>query len=93
MGSNGYSLRLIGMEGGINDKAAEREIVLHGAGYVCEEYINRFGYLGRSWGCPAVPMEDCQGIIDSIKEGSCLFVYSPQSRYLRRSTLLTGHRL
>jgi hypothetical protein len=90
VGSNGYSLRLKGLEYGFNSNASKREIVLHGADYVSEQYINSNGYLGRSWGCPAVPAEESRGIIDSIKEGSCLFIYTPQITYLKRSRILNG---
>ena len=90
IGSNGYSLRLNGMEYGFNSNASRREIVLHGADYVSEEYINANGCLGRSWGCPAVPAELSRNIIDSIKSGSCLFIYSPQIKYLKSSKVLNG---
>lgn len=73
-GSNGYSLRLIGLEN-CNNKAWERAIVMHGAPYVSQETINNMGYIGRSWGCPAVSMELCKPIINTIKGGSCLFLY------------------
>ena len=90
IGSNGYSLRLNGMEHGFNNNALRREIVLHGADYVSEDYISANGCLGRSWGFPAVPMEQSHDIIDSIKSGSCLFIYSPQVRYLKGSKVLNS---
>jgi hypothetical protein len=90
MGTNGYSLKLNGMEAGFNSNAFRREIVLHGADYVSEQYITSNGCLGRSWGCPAVPLEESKDIIDSIKNGSCLFIYSPQTKYLKQSRILNA---
>ncbi|HEX4849700.1 MAG TPA: murein L,D-transpeptidase catalytic domain family protein, partial [Puia sp.] len=90
IGSNGYSLRLNGLEYGFNSNASRREIVVHGANYVSEDYINSNGYLGRSWGCPAVPMENSKDIIESIKNGTCLFIYSPIARYLSGSKILNS---
>jgi L,D-transpeptidase catalytic domain len=90
MGSNGYSLKLNGVESGFNNNAARREIVLHGADYVSEQFINMNGCLGRSWGCPAVPLGESRDIIDSIKNGSCLFIYTAQDKYLKRSRILNG---
>jgi hypothetical protein len=87
-GSNGYSLRLQGMEKGINDGAMRRGIVIHGADYVCEGLIESQGYIGRSWGCPAVAPEVSQPLIDLLKEGSCLFIYHPTSAYTSRSSLI-----
>jgi L,D-transpeptidase-like protein len=87
-GSNGYSLRLQGMEKGINDGAMRRGIVIHGADYVCEGLIESQGYIGRSWGCPAVAPEVSQPLIDLLKDGSCLFIYHPTSAYTSRSALL-----
>lgn len=88
LGTNGYSLKLRGVEKGINDFALKRGIVMHGADYVNEEYINSQGYIGRSHGCPAVPMEMCESIIDELKEGSCLFIYHPSSTYRTKSRLI-----
>jgi hypothetical protein len=87
-GSNGYSLKLEGMEKGINDYAFRRAIVLHGADYVSEQWIASQGYIGRSKGCPAVPIEVCQPLIDEIKGGTCLFIYHPTSTYRVKSRLV-----
>jgi len=76
VGENGYSLRLDGLEKGINDSARLRDIVIHGADYVSKKFIDENGRLGRSWGCPALPLEVTKEIIDCISEGSCLFVYA-----------------
>jgi L,D-transpeptidase catalytic domain len=75
MGEHGYSLKLNGCERGINDAAYQRAIVLHGANYVSNDIIKAQGFLGRSFGCPAVPESVCKKIIDYIKNGSCLFIY------------------
>ncbi|WP_394244480.1 murein L,D-transpeptidase catalytic domain family protein [Vibrio astriarenae] len=72
-GGNGYSLRLDGLTPGKNDKARERYIVVHGANYATESFIRQNGYLGRSWGCPALPPELARDIIDLIKEGSVIY--------------------
>ena len=87
-GKNGYSLHLQGLEKGSNDNANRRDIVMHGADYVSENYIRSQGYIGRSWGCPAVPMSLYKPIIDKIKNGTCLFIYSPATSYLKRSAIL-----
>ncbi|SDC49755.1 murein L,D-transpeptidase catalytic domain family protein [Niabella drilacis] len=79
-GGNGYSLKLKGLEQGLNDKAMQRAIVLHGARYVSQSSIDELGYLGRSFGCPAVPVELNLPIIETIKEGSVLFIYSSSYR-------------
>lgn len=85
-GNNGYSLRLTGIEKGINDNAYSRAIVMHGANYVNPSYITAQGYIGRSEGCPAVPPDLSKPIINTIKDGSCLFIYHPS--YIRHSVLL-----
>ena len=87
-GSNGYSLKLTGIENGINDKAFQRAIVMHGAGYVNESDIASQGYIGRSQGCPAVPLKDAKKIINTIKDGTCLYIYAPSPNYLSRSAML-----
>ncbi|WP_394244478.1 murein L,D-transpeptidase catalytic domain family protein [Vibrio astriarenae] len=72
-GGNGYSLRLDGLSKGKNDRARERYIVVHGADYATESFIKQNGYLGRSWGCPALPPELARDIIDLIKDGSVIY--------------------
>lgn len=87
-GSNGYSLRLVGVEKGINDYAMKRGIVVHGADYVNEYLIATQGYIGRSWGCPAVAPDVSDALIDVLKEGSCMFIYHPTQAYQAKSQLL-----
>jgi len=87
-GENGYSLKLKGLEEDINDNAEERYIVIHGAEYVSEDFIKENGRIGRSWGCPAVPVEIADSLIDTIKEGSPLFIYSNNNEYLHTSKYL-----
>ncbi len=88
MGGHGYSLRLQGLERGINDNANRRDIVIHGAEYVNERLISSQGFIGRSWGCPAIPQKLHKPIINTIKDGTCLFIYSPDRQYLSRSPIL-----
>ena len=76
-GYNGYSLKLEGIERGINDNAFERAIVMHGANYVSQAFVDAQGFVGRSEGCPAVPMNEAKPIINMLKDGSCLFIYTP----------------
>lgn len=87
-GAHGTSLRLSGCEIGINDKAEGRGIVLHGASYVSKQFIACNGRLGRSHGCPAVPDNLCGPIVESIRGGTCLFIYYPDSAYLVKSHFL-----
>ncbi len=90
MGGHGYSLRLKGCERGINDNAFERAIVIHGADYVSNRFINERGTPGRSFGCPAIPNELSKKIIDVIKNGSCLFIYHPTKKYCTQSKILNS---
>lgn len=87
-GGHGLSLRLQGMEKGINDKALARNIVVHGAAYIGDDREGDF--MGRSYGCPAIPEEDCGKLIEVIKHGTCLFIYHPTTQYLRGSKILNG---
>jgi len=88
MGSNGYSLRLDGIERDINHNARKRDIVIHKADYVSSDFIEKEGRLGRSWGCPALPNEVSKNIIDTIKEGTCLFIYGNDKNYLEKSNYI-----
>jgi hypothetical protein len=87
-GKHGYSLRLEGQEAGINDNAYNRGIVIHSADYVNENRANQKGFIGRSQGCPAIPESLKRPIIETIRDGSCLFVYSPDRFYAAHSKLL-----
>ncbi|MBR0565547.1 murein L,D-transpeptidase catalytic domain family protein [Azoarcus sp. L1K30] len=91
-GRNGYSLRMEGLEPGINDKAYERAIVIHGAPYVDREFISETGRLGRSQGCPAVAEGVARRVIDSLKEGQFVFSYYPDRNWLASSRYLHCNR-
>jgi len=92
-GQNGYSLRLVGMEKGINNNAYDRGIVVHAADYVNEEISKNYGRLGRSEGCPAIPPDIHRSVIETIKNGSCFFIYGKDKKYVYRSKLLKSARL
>lgn len=87
-GRNGYSLRLDGLERGVNDRARERAIVMHGAPYVDVELSRTLGRLGRSWGCPAVREAVARDIIDRVKGGGLLFAYGPDQKWQQSSPYL-----
>ncbi|MFT4190456.1 MAG: murein L,D-transpeptidase catalytic domain family protein [Comamonas sp.] len=89
-GSNGYSLRLRGLEPGFNDRALDRAIVMHGAPYVNEDIIRSQGRLGRSWGCPAVRSAVAAPLIDLLADGGFLFGYYPDTGWLAESRLIGG---
>jgi hypothetical protein len=84
----GLSMVLVGMEKGFNDNALKRGIIMHGADYAAENVITRFGKLGRSFGCPTLPPDQIKPVVESIKDGTCLFIYQHDNQYLCHSTLL-----
>ena len=90
IGKHGYSLRLQGLEDGVNSRARERAIVVHGAEYVTEATVDALGRLGRSWGCPALGPDVAKRVIDRIKGGSLIFSYYPDQDWLTGSKFLSG---
>lgn len=84
----GFSLMINGVEKGINDNAEKRAIIIHSADYATEDFIKKYGRLGRSFGCPVLPPDLNKPIIETIKGGTCLFAYYPDEYYIRESTLL-----
>lgn len=88
IGENGYSLRMDGLEPGVNDRARERLLVIHGADYVDPAQALRQGRLGRSYGCPALRRAVADGVIDSLKNGQLVFAYYPDKRWLGSSRFL-----
>ena len=88
-GAYGYSLRLKGLEENINANAEDRAIVIHGGDIVEDEYIKKFGFAGRSLGCPVLPHSLTREIIDFIKHGRVLFIYGNDEEYVDDSTYLS----
>lgn len=88
-GKHGLSLKLDGQERGWNDNAESRAVVVHGADYI-GEHRKGAAYMGRSFGCPAVPQAQSKEIINYIKDGSCMFIYHPSNSYLHGSSILNG---
>jgi len=90
VGQNGYSMRLNGLEPGVNDHARARAIVMHGASYVDPALATVQGRIGRSWGCPALRPAVAKELIDHIKGGNLLFAYYPDKEWLTGSQFLSG---
>ena len=90
VGSNGYSLRLDGLDVGFNDRARDRAIVMHGAPYVDAQLASAQGRIGRSWGCPALRPAIASKVIDRIRGGSVIFSYYPDQEWLQSSRFLQG---
>jgi len=90
LGEHGLSLRIIGLEKGINDRALARGVVIHGCQYVGNDFLTSNAFSGRSYGCPAIPSDETEEVINNIKEGSCLFIYHPSKQYFQKSKILNG---
>lgn len=84
-GQHGYSLRMDGLEEGINDQARRRAIVIHGADYVDASWVAQQGRIGRSHGCPAVSRQAIRSLVDNLKGGQFLFAYHPDEQWMQTS--------
>ena len=89
-GVNGLSLRIEGVDRGFNENARKRAIVIHGAGYVSLRILRKYGVMGTTFGCPAIPTEMTTQIIPVVKNGSCFFIYYPSKKYLSQSKVLNS---
>jgi L,D-transpeptidase catalytic domain len=89
-GKRGFSMKLDGLEYS-NNNARDRGVIIHGADYVSEKFITENGRLGRSLGCPSLPMDSFTEVVEMLKEGSCVFVYYPQKYYLSKSKLVNSN--
>lgn len=88
VGHVGYAVRLRGLESGINDNAYQRAVVVHGAWYADQEVAQKYGQLGRSFGCPAVSEKIAKPLINTIKNNTVVFAYYPDRQWLRKSAYL-----
>lgn len=89
IGHNGLSLRMQGLEPGVNSHALQRDVVFHGADYVSEATAESQGRIGRSWGCPALARDKAKETINTIQGGSVVFAYYPDSTWLKKSSFLS----
>ncbi|MCD6045648.1 MAG: murein L,D-transpeptidase catalytic domain family protein [Gammaproteobacteria bacterium] len=89
IGHNGLSLRMDGLEPGVNSHALQRDVVFHGADYVSEAAAESQGRIGRSWGCPALARDQAKETINTIQGGSLVFAYYPDSSWLKKSSFLS----
>ena len=89
-GEHGLSLRIGGLERGINDRADRRNIVIHGSEYIGDNFIQSNPFAGRSYGCPALPSNEIDEVVNTIKDGTCLFIYHPTKNYIKKSKILNA---
>lgn len=90
IGHNGYTLKIKGLEPGFNENAESRRIVMHGAWYVSQNLVKTRGAIGRSWGCPAIEQQYINPVINTIKDGSLLVAYAPDTNWLNKSRFLNA---
>lgn len=90
IGGHGLALNIDGQERGINDRADDRKIVIHGSNYVSAQFLRHHKFIGRSLGCPAVPIKETRKIIATIRGGSCFFIFHPTKTYLAKSPILNS---
>ncbi|WP_310392950.1 murein L,D-transpeptidase catalytic domain family protein [Hymenobacter sp.] len=95
-GKHGLSLKLEGLDPGFNTNAESRAVVVHGAEYVCEDFVKAHGRLGRSQGCPALPVAQTTAIVKAIQGGSVLYLHGPagagyRSRWLNTDTAVAAY--
>lgn len=90
IGHKGYSLNLQGLDRGFNDNAFNRRVVIHGAWYVEPDFIRKAGRAGLSWGCPAIAQTLAKPVINTIKNGSVVFAYFPDKKFLSNSGYLVA---
>ncbi|MGL6064345.1 MAG: murein L,D-transpeptidase catalytic domain family protein [Fusobacteriaceae bacterium] len=88
IGEFGYSLRISGLEKGINSNSKERNIVIHGDKNVNEDFVKTHMFLARTLGCPAIPLDESKEIISKIKDGTLIFIIGNDENYLKKSTLI-----
>ena len=89
-GKHGLSLKLVGLDPGFNTNAESRAVVVHGADYVCQDFVRAHGRLGRSQGCPALPVAETTAIVQAIKGGSVLYLHGPAGAGYRSQWLNTA---
>ena len=96
LGKHGLSLKIVGLDPGFNTNAESRAVVVHGAEYVCEDFVKAHGRLGRSQGCPALPVAETAAIVRTIQGGSVLYLHGPagagyRSRWLNLDTAIDAY--
>lgn len=87
-GSFGHSLKLRGLEENINSNAEDRAIVIHGGEIANEDYLKKYGFLGRSLGCPVLPTDIVSDVITTIKEGTVVFIFGDDENYMNESLFM-----
>ncbi len=84
-GVDGYSMRLHGLDKGFNSNVFKRHIVMHPARYVSQQFIKRYGRIGRTYGCFGLSQKIASKIIHAIKQGTVMVAYYPNKNWLAHS--------